>query len=189
MGATIVLLSVSLATPWYSFHHSTGRQTPPGSDSDDDGVEERDIEYRPYAARGDLSDEQTARAEQPVLLLGILVTVPLLVAVANLALELLWGIREGTRRVQLVLSVVGFLLVAGALAFVWLTFPALLADEGVTRVFTTRNDQGTFIRTTLSWGWPIAALTLVTQAATFAFKYAGGVFSLAFLDQYRSESR
>lgn len=190
MTVTVLLLVGGLLVPWYSFHHSTGRQIPPGDTTGaQEPSQERDIAYHPFEARGDLSQEQRDEAAQPVLILGILAAIPLGLAVTNLLIEVFGGMGERTRILQLWLSVVGFLVVSASLVYVWIVFPALLRDEGVTRVFTTRNDQGTFIRSTLSWGWTIAAVSLLAHVAMFAFKYAGGVFTLSFLDKYRSDVR
>lgn len=190
MTVTVLLLVGALLVPWYSFHHSTGRQIPPGEpEENQEPAKERSIAYHPFQARGDLSEEQRADAAQPVLVLGVLATTPLVLALANLVIELLGGMGERTRVLQLWFSVIGFVAVSAALVYAWFVFPALLRDEGVTRVFTTRNDQGTFIQSTLSWGWTIAAVSLLAHIAMFAFKYAGGVFTLAFLDKYRSDVR
>ena len=190
MTVTVLLLVGALLVPWYSFHHSTGRQIPPGETTEEEGpAEERDVAYYPFRARGDLSEQQQSDAERPVLVLGILAAIPLVLAVANLVIELAGGMGERTRVLQLWFSVLGFLIVSAALVYTWFVFPALLRDEGVTNVFTTRNDQGTFIQSTLSWGWTIAAISLLAHIAMFAFKYAGGLFTLAFLDKYRSDAR
>ncbi|HEX9815343.1 MAG TPA: hypothetical protein VGB18_00065 [Candidatus Thermoplasmatota archaeon] len=190
MAITVLLLATTVFLPWYSFYHSTGRQVPPGAPTEtEEPSQERTIRYAPFRAQGDLSDEQRQDAEQPVLILGILAAVPLALAVVNLVIELFGGMGERTRILQMAFTAGGFFIVAAGLVFVWLVFPALLADEGVTKVFTTRNDQGTFIRSTLSWGWTLAAVSLFAHVAMFAFKFAGGVFNLSFLEKYRSDAR
>ncbi len=190
MAATVLLLAGAVFLPWYSFHHSTGRQVPPGAPADtEEPAQERTIRYRPFRAEGDLLDQQRQDAEQPVLILGILASAPLALSVVSLVIELFGGMGERTRILQIVFATVGFVVVAAGLVYVWIVFPALLADEGVKGPFTTRNDQGTFIRSTLSWGWTLAAVSLLAHVAMFALKYAGGVFNLSFLDKFRSDPR
>lgn len=189
MAATVLLLVGAVFLPWYSFHHSTGREVPPGAPPDNEPAQERTIRYRPFRSDGDLSQQQREEAERPVLILGILASAPLALAVVNLVIELFGGMGERTRILQIAFAAVGFAVVAAGLVYVWIVFPALLADEGVKGAFTTRNDQGTFIRSTLSWGWTLSAVSLLGHVAMFAFKYAGGVFNLSFLDKFRSDPR
>lgn len=189
MSLTVGLLAASLVLPWFSFHHSTGSRTPPGTSDGEPEVTRRDLYYAPFHVAGDASDAQREEGRVAVTWLGGLLVVAAFFGFVNLTVESLGGSREGTRTLQLWLTAIGFLVVLAALAFAWIAFPALLAGEGVTGVFTTRNDQATFIRSTLSWGWPVAALALIPNAAAFALKYAGGAFTLGFLEQYRSEPR
>jgi hypothetical protein len=192
LGALVtacVLLSLSLFLPWYAFHHSTGTTAPPRTESEDDGVTRRDIYYAPFDTRGDASAEQQEDASAATLVLGALVTAATTLSLLALFLEAVWATHEGLRRLQLVLLAAAGVFAASAAAFTWLAFPALLASEGVTSLFTTRNDQGTFIRSTLSFGWTFGALSIIAQAAAFGFKYAGGVFNVGLLDQYRTDPR
>ena len=188
LAAALLLVGLSAAVPWYSFHHSTGRTDPPGTPGDG-GAQERDVYYAPFQVRGDATDEQREEGRSATRALGILVVAPLVLLLGVLGLELVWGSSETTRRIHLLLIPLSFGLLAVALVFTWFEFPRLLAEEGVTGTFTTRNDQGTFIRSTLSWGWSAAAFALVLHAPLFAFKFAGVTFTLAFLDKYRSQAR
>lgn len=194
LAGAVLLLGIGLATPWYEFDHSTGTQNPeatasPSGDPDRD-VERSHAAFHPFRVTGDANGTQGVDADEEVRVLGVLAAGGLGLAVAALALEAVYGHRAWSRRVEIPLAVAAIGLVLAALVWAWASLPPTLAHRGVEGFFTSRRvGQQGFIRTTASWGWLAAAVSLVGLTVFAVTKFAGGPIEIVELDALQHDPR
>lgn len=189
----VLLLTLALATPWYEFDHSTGTQNPTATESPSDDPS-RDVErshaaFYPFRLEGDANATQGVDASDELQVLGLLAAGGAGLAALALLLEAVWGHQPWTRRAAVPLSGLAVAVVIAALAWAWVSLPPTLAHRGVEGFFTSRRvGQGGFIRTTASWGWVAAGVSLIGLAAFAAIKYAGGPIEVVELDALQGDA-
>lgn len=170
------LLGVSVASPWFHYESSTGRQTPPGGfqDPSDTGAVRHQLTMEPYAQSGDVEPTHPGDAKQWRSLIGALVAG----AAGCLALVALGGVpllsRAMPRRLSLALSTLGALATLAALFVGWAWLPLTLDGYGVDGPFASRLLEDGYIRTSLGWGWAAAGLALPLTAGAFLFQFQAG---------------
>jgi hypothetical protein len=192
LGILVVLLGLhaaSLNLPWYTYTHSTGRTLPPEFPSNETGENITQRAYYPFALRGDVNATMVEEAADQTRVLGIGVSATIGLMLLAFAIELIWGQLEWARWPGMVLTVAAILVTLAMLLFVFFQIPTSLHDEGVRGAFTNRQVPDGFVRSTLGWGWVVAALGILAHFAHFAFRYQQGSFDLSFVERFRSRPR
>lgn len=197
----IALLGASFAFPWFEYDYNSGRQTPPGGpqEESDKHIEERHIEYAPNQKSGTSSTDGVrtgaATPTDPQLADQAVQRVAwaLLAGIVILALMALGEIRiihkVIRRRVGLALGTLALVPIVAALWIAWFDMPASLAGYGVTWPFTyTLQDDG-YTRTTLDWGWALAALAFPAALAAILFKFQAGSADAALVEVIGGQRR
>lgn len=169
------LLAGSLMTTWWSYEHSTGRQTPAGGfhDPEDDGVVITSWDAGPLQSRGtaEPADEQATTQILSWTAWFIYGTFALLAASA---LSELPGVsRLLVRRVTLTLNLLAFAAIGAALVLVWFLLPDAFG-HGVTKPYSSFLDESGYTMTRLRLGWPLAALALPSIFGGFLLKFQAG---------------
>lgn len=170
------LVGTSLTLPWFSYDHSSGRQTPEGGfhDANETGVVRSSFDASARSYEGDVGPDSPARTRAVLLALTMcLVGAAALLGLA--ALGELPGIeRLLVRRAVLALHVLAFLAIATALGLAWFVLPDSLASRGVDGPFTSFLDAGGYTHTTLRVGWVVAALAAPAVVGAFLAKFQAG---------------
>lgn len=170
----IVLLAVSLALPWFSYEHSSGRRTAPNDylPEGDDGVIRESWTAGPGTAQGDPADEP-AKADRAAdwLAWSLYAAIALLVLVV--VSELPRADRVLTRRVSLGLGVLAFAAIGAAVAIGWFVLPDSYGHE-VDQPFESHKDGDGYTMTTLRAGWVLGAVALAPVFAGFLLKFQAG---------------
>ena len=169
----LALIGASWALSWFTFKFSTGPQTPPGGPQDENGtrIERSRLEFLPYRAVGNATQNQTA---QDVAVLGHLVATATGLCFLMAVLEVPFQLPFSTRLFTLGASTISFLALVGALVWSFFRFPAEFTSYGVTGVYSTHELPNGYVQTWLEWGWLAAVLACVGLVAIFGFKYQVG---------------
>ncbi|MBI2078321.1 MAG: hypothetical protein HYT80_08150 [Euryarchaeota archaeon] len=182
------LLGVSLTLPWWTYTFSTGPQTIPGGPqpTDDARIERERLDVYPYRTEGHSNNTTAADVADRVQLLGNLVVASLATAGLIALLEMPVPFPVSTRRVTLVLGVVGPVLALAALVYAWFWIPELLATAQVDRPYTTRELPDGFHQTWLNWGWAVCFVAALVYPAVFAFKFQAGATDPTVIETFRT---
>lgn len=170
------LIGASLALPWFSYDHSSGRRTPEGGfhGANETGVEHSSFDASAWSYEGDAQPDSPARASAVLRALAVC----LLGAAALLVLAALGELprieRLLPRRAVLTLHVLAFLGLGAALALAWFALPDVLASRGVDGPFTSFLDDDGYTHTTLRAGWAVAALAAPAVVGAFLSKFQAG---------------
>lgn len=170
------LIGASLALPWFSYDHSSGRRTPEGGfhPANETGVIRTSFDTTARSYEGDFAPDSTAQTKSTLngLSIALFAAGGLLVLAA---LGELPGIeRLLVRPVVLGLHVAAFAAVGVALWLGWFAVPELLASRGVDSPFTSFLDSDGYTQTTLRIGWVLAAFALPAVFGAFLFKFQAG---------------
>lgn len=169
------LLGGSLATTWWTYEHSTGRQTPEGGfhDPQQDGVEVTTWNAHPGSATGTATPDDPEGTTQILDWMAWLIygTFGLLLLSALSELPGISNIL--VRRITLGLNAVAFATVTTALLLAWFLLPEAFG-HGVDKPYTSFLDDSGYTMTELRLGWPLAAFALPSILGGFLLKYQAG---------------
>lgn len=172
----LAALGASLTLPWFTYDHSTGRQTPEGGfhDPAEDGVVRSHHEAGPGGTAGDAAAADAASAEGVLLALRTF-----LVIAATGFLVVLLAPWRGLERIlvrPIVLAAAGLATAAAlaAVALLWSAYPDAFLGSPQAGPFLDRLDGSGYTRTALGWGWVLGALAVPAGVASFLLRFQAG---------------
>jgi hypothetical protein len=165
--AACALAAAALLLPFFVHQLTTHARAPLEGDGDP-GSQRIRSEYYAFGTQG---ATEPATAQEPLLHIGALTLLGVVGTFLCLALELLFGLTERLRRVQLALTGAAALGLAGALAIGWFILPTAAGASGP---FTRATTDAGIVWTTPGWAWPAAGLAFLLALAYGLSKYAQG---------------
>jgi hypothetical protein len=175
MLAAVGLLAASFTLAWYEHDFSSGRQTPPGGYHDPADTREvrRHLEYAPLATSGDGVPADAAAAKQVVEWMGYALGAAIALLFVAAMAELRFLPRFLPRGASLLAQTLALMAVGSALWLAWNDLP--LAVEGTADPFVAYLADAGYTRTTLGFGWAVAAFTVPLTLGSLLLKFQTGV--------------
>lgn len=184
---TIGLLSFALISPWWIVEESTGRQTAPDGPQDESEtrVDRAQADFYVDGYRGDLEPANAAAANLALGLIGAGVYVAIVATALLVIGEMPWIWQFITRRVGIVLAVVGLVGISSSLMLAWLVLPLSMLSQGISGPFTSSLLDEGYIRSHLYLGWAATAFAWASMFAAGLAKFGAGNDDPAVIEEFR----
>lgn len=170
----IALLAFAFVTPWFTADFSSGRQTPANGmqPKEDTGVVRHNLSDAPFTTQGDAAAADPAQHAQWVTLMGWLTATALFCGVVIVLAEVPGVRRVLIRGVSVGAGFVGAAALTGAALVAWFLIPPSVGIGD--SPFTSVQQADGYWRTSLGYGWVLAALAMPMLLAAVANKFQAG---------------